>query len=107
MCIAGNGIEANAGIQLAKIHRAEVQRARVTLLNVVRTIHQAAEVDAVRDAELAGFMGQHLATAAQNDAGAIRGGFAIEARIVSREGYTPTRSRSEAWPKTKFHEGAG
>ena len=77
-------IEADAVMQLAQIHWTQVERPPVALLQVIRPVHQAFEVDAVQNTEhVARFVSQHLAAPPKYQAVPIAAGDSIEVRVVA------------------------
>jgi hypothetical protein len=85
--VAFERVKPNAPVKLPQADRAEVQRAPIALGQVIGAVHQAMEIDAVRQAEqVAGLVRQYLATPAQHErllAARVR--LAVEGWIVTRE----------------------
>lgn len=85
-----------------------MRRSIIALAQVIRAVHQAAEIHAVLQAKhVARLMRRYLTAAQQNQLAGVAPRFAVESRIMRKKLYTPTRSRSEACPKTKFQPSAG
>jgi len=87
LLVTGDGVELDVEVEFAQADGAEVLRTGVGFLQVVGAVHQAIEVDAVVQAEhVAGFMGEHLAAALQDNLAIIVGSFLSEkGRIVASE----------------------
>ena len=59
--VAGDGVESQTTMDFSKTGRTEMQRSAISFIEMIRTIHEAVEVDAVADSKsVTGFVGDHL-----------------------------------------------
>ena len=84
IAVAPADIEANAVMKLPQIHRTQVERPPVALLQMIGSVHQAVEVDTVLNTEhVTRFVSQHLAAPPQYQIVPIAAVDPIELWVVS------------------------
>lgn len=85
--VACHGVELDVEVKFSQANGAQVLRLDVGFVEIIGTIHQTIEIDAVIEAEhVAGFVGQDLTAALENDLAVVVVSFSAEKRgIVTNE----------------------
>jgi hypothetical protein len=96
-------VEVYGVVQLAEADGTQVQGGAVALGQMIRAVHQTAEVDAVRDAKhVPGLVSQDTATPPQDQRrGVLLPGVSVERRIVTDQTVDPHPVRPERYATDK------
>src|SRR5262249_51031261 len=108
MSVARDGIKPDARIQLVQVNRTQVHGLGIIFDQMIWPIHHTTEVDAMVNAEhVSGLVRQHLTASPQHDAGAVRGVFTVEMRIVANKAVNAHTVSEQRLAKNEIPAGIG